>query len=144
VADLREYLGAQAILLDGDEVRSALGEFAYDSKSRLRLALSYQAIAKMLSGQGFVVVVATVSLFHEVHDSNRRIFPNYLEVFLDLPLETLAEGVRSQVYRAQTDVDPSQTAEYPRSPDLHFVLGRDGRRDNWLPKLRDAVGGLLK
>ncbi len=144
VADLGEDLGTQAIFLDGDEVRSALGEFTYDSKSRLKLALKYQAIARILSRQGFVVVVATVSLFHEVQESNRKIFPNYLEVFLDIPLEILAEGARSHVYSSQTDMNPSQKAEFPRNPDLHFVLGRDGRRENWLPKLKDEVGTLLK
>lgn len=76
-----------AILLDGDELREILGATrdGFDADSRKSLALTYARMARLLARQGFTVIVATISLFHEVHAWNREHLPGYLEVFLDVP-----------------------------------------------------------
>lgn len=82
-----------AILLDGDELREVLGavDSGFDAASRKKLALTYARLAGLLARQGVMVVIATISLFHDVHTWNRKHLPGYFEVFLDVP-----EAVRRQ------------------------------------------------
>lgn len=76
-----------AILLDGDDLRAALGATGagFDRAGRLALARTYARLCKLLADQGHTVVMATISLFHEIHAWNRANLPGYLEVFLDVP-----------------------------------------------------------
>ena len=82
-----------ALLLDGDELREALGADgrSFDVQSRKRLAQTYARLAGLLACQGATVIVATISLFHDLHAWNREHLPGYVEVFLDVP-----EAVRRQ------------------------------------------------
>ncbi|MDY3810950.1 adenylyl-sulfate kinase [Desulfovibrio porci] len=57
----------------------------FDRQSRLDLAMIYARLCKLPADQGQTVVIATISLFHEVHAWNRAHLPGYLEVFLDVP-----------------------------------------------------------
>ena len=78
-----------SILLDGDEMREALIDLAggFDRESRRRLAFTYARWANLLAKQGSTVIVATISLYHDLHAWNREHLPGYLEVFLDVPEE---------------------------------------------------------
>ena len=77
----------EPILLDGDQLREIFIDStnqaisSHDRSSRLTLALKYSGLARLLSEQGFWVIVATISLFKEVHDWNRKNLKNYYEVF---------------------------------------------------------------
>lgn len=115
-----------AVLLDGDELRAALGATSsgFDRAGRLALAQTYARLCRLLAEQGHIVVIATISLFHEIHAWNRENLPGYLEIFLDVP-----EAVRRQrdpkgLYAAeQTGVmrhmAGSDTAiDVPRAPDI--------------------------
>ena len=77
----------QSILLDGDELRAVLGATAsgFDRQSRLELARTYARLCGLLAGQGHTVIMATISLFHEIHAWNRENLPGYREIFLDVP-----------------------------------------------------------
>lgn len=92
-----------AILLDGDELREALGaaQSGFDADSRKKLALTYARMARLLARQGFTVIVATISLFHEVHAWNREHLPGYLEVFLDVPEEERRKRDPKGLYAAE-------------------------------------------
>ena len=72
-----------SILLDGDELRSALGVVGnYSREERVELAKSYFKLAKLLANQGFIVVVAALAMFNEIYEWNRENQENYFEVFL--------------------------------------------------------------
>ena len=92
-----------AVLLDGDELRAVLGaqNTGFDANSRKNLALTYARIAALLARQGFTVVMATISLFHEVHAWNRENLPGYLEVFLDVPEEERRRRDPKGLYAAE-------------------------------------------
>lgn len=117
-----------SILLDGDELREALGsaDSGFDRDSRLRLASSYSRLAALLARQGFTVIVATISLFHEIHAWNRANMPGYLEVFLDVPLATRQSRDPKGLYAEERKRQISQMAgsevevDFPREP--HFRL----------------------
>lgn len=119
---------AHSILLDGDNMREALGwqTSGFDAMGRLNLALTYSRLANMLARQGFVVVVATISLFHRVHAWNRANMPGYLEVFLDVPAEVRRSRDPKGLYAAEkkgkvTNMAGNTVAvEFPLNPDLRL------------------------
>lgn len=75
---------AKASFPSGDDLRWALDTAAdgFDLASRKNLARSYARIAFLLAKQGVTVIVATISLFHDIHAWNRANLPGYFEVFL--------------------------------------------------------------
>ena len=125
-----------AILLDGDELRTVFrgggGEpFGYDTESRLRLAMQYSRLCGLLAAQGVTVIIATVSLFHEVHDWNREHLQGYCEVFIDVPTNVLETRDPKGLYRQYRTGTVSQIPgfdvipEFPRRPDVRYQF-RDG------------------
>lgn len=101
-----------AILLDGDEMREAMSEVAsgYDADSRKRLGLTYARWARLLARQGFTVVVATISLYRDLHAWNRNHLPNYLEVFLDIPENVRRKRNAKGLYMSEKNPDASNMA----------------------------------
>ena len=86
VARMRERWPG-TVLLDGDELRAAFEhDLGYDRDDRRRAARRYARLARLLARQRLHVVVATVSLFADVHRWNREHLPGYLEVYLRVPL----------------------------------------------------------
>jgi adenylylsulfate kinase-like enzyme len=132
--------GIRAVHLDGDSMRSALSSFDHTASARRELGLAYQGLAQMLADQGFVVIVSTVSLFWDIHESNRERLIGYCEVFLDIPRENLEAGPRSELYKGSPALDASQTAEFPTHPHIRLELNSEGGRDHWLPSLETALG----
>jgi len=87
---LRDLLKPQMpglVVLDGDAVRAVFGhDLAYDEASRARQIGRIQALAKMLSNQGLVVLVAALYSHPDLLAWNRANLAPYFEVYLDAPL----------------------------------------------------------
>lgn len=117
-----------AVLLDGDELRAVLGATSsgFDRDGRLALAQTYARLCKLLADQGHMVIIATISLFHEIHAWNRENLPGYLEVFLDVPEEVRRKRDPKGLYAAEKagevrHMAGAETAvDFPQSP--HIVL----------------------
>jgi adenylylsulfate kinase-like enzyme len=96
--------GSNPILLDGDVLRNLLKvpENVLDSHSRkvrLDLALKYAQMCRLLSDQGFIVVIATISMFDELYAWNRENITNYFEVYLKVPLDELRRRDPKSIYQ---------------------------------------------
>ena len=52
----------------------------------------------MLSSQGFMVIIATVSMFREIYAWNRLNLPNYFEIYLNVPLKELRRRDPKNIY----------------------------------------------
>lgn len=126
-------LGAEAVRLDGDEMRWAVGDprCGHDRASRIVNAYRISRLAKVLAEQGVPVVVSTMSLFHEVHAWNRRNLPGYFEVFLRVNLETVGRRDPKGLYgMAGQGLMPhvggiDVEVEEPLAPDLVLDNDRD-------------------
>jgi len=86
--------GVSVVMLDGDELRDVFGAGAanaqnHDRTSRIALAMQYAHLCRAIANQGLTVVIATISLFKEVHSWNRENLPGYFEVYLKVPLKEL-------------------------------------------------------
>lgn len=98
-----EELDFKPIFLDGDSLREVIGANDRNSEdfskaSRLALAMTYCRLCKLLSDQGFLVVIATISMFKEVHAWNREHLSNYFEVYMKASLSRLRERDSKGIY----------------------------------------------
>jgi len=126
--------GLHPIRLDGDELRRVFRaeNLAYDYEGRLALGRQYSDLCQMLALQGHLVLIATIALFHEIHEKNRSDLPNYLEVFMDTPLEEVQARDPKGVYAAQSNVAGTDVvgvtwaAELPVRPDFRIPPSADG------------------
>lgn len=96
--------GDTVVMLDGDELREVFGATAVNAQNhgregRLELAMRYAQLCRVIAAQGFTVVIATISLFREVHTWNRANLPGYFEVYLKVPIEELRRRDPKGIYR---------------------------------------------
>lgn len=96
--------GEAVVMLDGDELRQVFGAVAANSQNhgrdgRLALAMQYAHLCRVIAAQGLTVVIATISLFREVHTWNRANLPGYFEVYLKVPVEELRRRDPKGLYR---------------------------------------------
>jgi adenylylsulfate kinase len=103
VAKLRES-GEVVVKLDGDELREVFGAVSNNAENhgragRLALAMKYASLCRVISAQKLTVVIATISLFREVHAWNRANLPNYFEVYLKVPIEELRRRDAKGIYQ---------------------------------------------
>jgi len=92
------------VIFDGDELREVFGAVSPDSmnhgrESRLALAMQYARLCRVITAQDLTVVIATISLFREVHAWNRANLPGYFEVYLKVPVEELRRRDPKGIYR---------------------------------------------
>lgn len=97
-------LGDSVVMLDGDELREVFGAAAANAQNhgregRLALAFQYAHLCRVIAGQGLTVVIATISLFREIHTWNRANLPGYFEVYLKVPMEELRRRDTKGIYR---------------------------------------------
>ncbi len=112
-------------MLDGDELRAAMGAgSAHTRDERLSLAMRYARLCHMIAEQGIDVAIATISLFREVHEWNRKNMPGYIEIYLAVPLSELKRRDPKDIY-ARADRGELQdiagldlAVDEPQAPDL--------------------------
>lgn len=120
--------GRRTIFLDGDALRGvfAIGD-RFDPNARLELARSYGRLCQLLASQGHTVICATISMRNVVYDWNRKNLPNYLEVFLDVPLDVRQardpKGYYAAVHNGTLNnfAGQDQRIDVPPSPDIHIA-----------------------
>ena len=117
-------LSIPTVLLDGDEIRSMLGEkYGHELEDRKQLAYVYGRLCKKIADCGVTVVIATVAMFESVREENRVSNSRYLEVYLDVPLNVRQERDPKGLYKATVDKGLSIASttlgfEEPMYPDL--------------------------
>lgn len=95
--------GKSVVMLDGDELREVFGAVAANAQNhgrlgRLALAMQYAHLCRVIAMQGFTVVIATISLFKEIHAWNRTNLSGYFEVYLKVPLNELRQRDPKGIY----------------------------------------------
>jgi adenylylsulfate kinase len=136
----------QSVLLDGDELRTALNKFNYDKESRQNLAFTYAKLSRMLSLQGTIVICATVSMFHSVRAWNRENNVNYYEVYIKVTAETLMIRNQKQLYSDASDnklenvPGINQKIEEPKNPDLVINNGEGSDVEELVSLIYEKIG----
>lgn len=115
--------GINPVLLDGDEIRVALGEtFGYTKDERLKIARIYANMASILKKQGHTVVVSTVSLMQELHEYRKNLLPEALVILIKARSDVLDSRNQKQLRDEVVMNSPgvTMTVEFPEDAD--FVL----------------------
>jgi cytidine diphosphoramidate kinase len=122
--------GENVILLDGDELRKVMSIDTYDRDDRVALGMSYARLCKLISSQGITVVIAVIGLFEEIQFWNRKNISEYIEIFIDTPLDELKKRDPKGIYKKFKEGDIINIAgldlevDYPSNPEVHLIWKR--------------------
>jgi adenylylsulfate kinase len=112
-------------VLDGDIVRTNLSKglsFSRDDRNINVLRIGF--VANLLTRNGIGVVVSAISPYKEARDQVRRRIVDFVEVFVDAPLEVCAERDVKSLYKKafageiEGFTGVSDPYEPPNAPDL--------------------------
>jgi adenylylsulfate kinase len=122
--ELRER-GRRVEVLDGDIVRTNLSKgLGFSREDRNINVLRIGFVANLLTRNGVAVLVSAISPYKEARDQVRRRIIDFVEVFVDVPLEVAAErdvkGLYEKAFAGEIKgfTGVSDPYEPPVAPDL--------------------------
>jgi adenylylsulfate kinase-like enzyme len=133
-------------LVDGDVVRDVFSnDLDYSEPSRMRQIKRIQSLAKVMDGQGFVVLVAALYSHPELLAWNRANYSSYFEVYLDASLELVRARDPKGLY-AKADAGEMEHVvgidvpwHTPSHPDLTITASNDETPDAVARRIIAAV-----
>ncbi len=132
VVERLRALGRRVELLDGDEIRKNLSQGLGFSKADRDANIARIAfVAKLLSRNGVIAITAAISPYRETRDNARAEISNFVEVFVDCPLEVceqrdvkgLYAKARSGEIKQFTGI--SDPYEAPQNPEITVHTDRE-------------------
>jgi adenylyl-sulfate kinase len=112
--------------LDGDVVRESLtADLGFSAEDRRKNIERITFVAKLLSRNGVGTICSFISPYQSIRDDVRANTTNFLEVFVDAPLEVVIErDVKGMYKKAIAGEIPNFTGisdpfEAPQNPDIH-------------------------
>ena len=113
---------AKVEVLDGDEVRTYLSKglgFSKEHRDENIRRIGY--VCELLSRNGVIAMAAAISPYRAVRDEVRARIPNFVEVYVECPLETLTQrDVKGLYKQALAGAIPQFTGvSDPYEPPLH-------------------------
>jgi adenylylsulfate kinase len=136
--ELRARRHGKVEVLDGDIVRTNLSKgLGFSREDRDTNVLRIGFVADLLTRNGVGVIVSAISPFKEVRDQVRRnVGEDFIEVFVDAPLEVCAErDVKGLYKKAFSGEIPQFTGvsdpyEPPAAPELHIKTNEEEPRES--------------
>ena len=96
---LREC-GAEVELLDGDVVRTRLSKgLGFSKEDRDENIRRIGFVCELLSNHGVIAIAAAISPYRALRDEVRRSVANFVEIYVECPIEVLAERDVKGLYR---------------------------------------------
>lgn len=88
------------VLLDGDELRAVLNfsNSHFSRNERIELGFIYSRFCNYVAQQGYVVIIATIALYKEIQDWNRKNMPSYIEILMNISQEELEKRDSKDLY----------------------------------------------
>jgi adenylyl-sulfate kinase len=127
VRDRLVAMGRRVELLDGDEVRKNLSQgLGFSKADRDANIQRITFVAKLLSRNGVVAITAAISPYREIRDNARAEIRNFVEVYVDCPLEVCEQrDVKGLYQKARAGeiahfTGISDPYESPLSPEIHL------------------------
>ena len=126
-----EAQGYPVIQLDGDILRKVFASKAYSYEERKALGFQYARLCQLIINQGFNVVIGVIGLYQDLHVWNRKNIANYVEIFLDTPLDELKRRDSKGIYKKFENGEINNVAgidivaEFPISPNIRIQWNID-------------------
>jgi adenylyl-sulfate kinase len=131
-ARLREA-GAKVEVLDGDVVRTHLSKgLGFGKEDRDINIRRIGFVAELLARHGVIVIVAAISPYRAVRDEVRERIPDFVEVYVECPIEVLAERDVKGLYKKALagEIEHFTGVSDPYEPPLHPEVTVDSSREN--------------
>ena len=117
--------GFKAEILDGDVIRKKLNnDLGFSQKDRDENIRRIGFVAHLLASHGVIVLVAAISPYRSVRDEVRKSTPNFIEVYVNAPLEICEHR------------DPKGLYKLARNKEISGFTGID---DPYQPPLKPEV-----
>jgi adenylyl-sulfate kinase len=127
LAEALHQRGLNVERLDGDIVRESLTrDLGFSKEDREKNIERVTFVAKLLSRNGIACICSFISPYQAIRDQVRAETTNFLEVFIDAPLDTVIErDVKGLYQKAIAGEIPNFTGisdpfEKPKNPDIHI------------------------
>jgi len=135
------------VFLDGDSFREILGnDLGHSPKDRLENAKRIHRMCKFLVEQDINVVCATMSLYKEIHELNRKEIKNYFEVFIECGMDELIKrdqkGLYSKALKGEIKNVVGVDLPYDRPKDADLIID-NSKQENFsknIVKILNLVG----
>lgn len=120
---------ANTVFLDGDVLREVFGnDLGYTREERIKCAMRYSRLCRMLQEQDINVICCTISMFDSIRNWNRENIDNYREIYVRVSMEVLTYRNQKGLYRSSRQVAGIQVdIEEPKNPDM--ILDNEGIAD---------------
>ena len=93
-------LGAKVEVLDGDVVRTHLSKgLGFSKEDRDENIRRIGFVCQLLSRNGVIAIVAAISPYRAVREEVRRAIANFVEIYVECPMEVLAERDVKGLYK---------------------------------------------
>ena len=117
-------------LLDGDQLRQQLEEsgkrYGYSTADRNALMMEYADIAMALNKDGYTCILCAIAHVRRTREEVRQRIGNYMEVYLDCPVEACAardqKGQYAKAFDGLYDNFIGVTEPYQRSEHVELKL----------------------
>ena len=137
---LHESFNAQGMaseVFDGDIVRQRLTKgLGFSKEDRMENVRRTAFVANLLARHGVLAIVAMILPYQESRDEIRKEVENYLEVFVDCPLEVCeSRDVKGMYRKARVGeikhfTGVSDPYEVPINPDLILKTSEESQADS--------------
>ena len=125
-------LGAKVEVLDGDVVRTHLSKgLGFSKEDRDENIRRIGFLCGLLSRNGVIAIAAAISPYRAVREEVRRTIENFVEVYVECPLEVLAERDVKGLYKKAVAGEIAQFTgvsdpyEPPANPEVTVNSGRE-------------------
>ncbi len=125
ICDMLKNVGEKVEILDGDEIRRLISsELGFSKEDRILHNKRVIYIANLLSRNGVWAIISLISPYKEVRELARKTFPNYLEVYIECPIEYCAarnwRGLFEKAFKGEIKGLTGYDAPYepPENPDV--------------------------
>ena len=100
ILDRLKLAGSKVELLDGDVVRTHLSKgLTFSKEDRDINVRRIGFVAELLSRNGVIAIVAAISPYREVREEVRAQIANFTEVYVECPIDVLAERDVKGLYK---------------------------------------------
>lgn len=129
--------GTRVEVLDGDIVRTNLSKgLGFSREDRITNVLRIGFVANLLTRNDVGVIVSAISPYKESRDQVRRRIIDFIEVFVDAPLEVCAErdvkGLYKKAYSGEIPqfTGVSDPYEAPAAPELTLKTDEESPQES--------------
>ncbi len=124
--------GAKVELLDGDVVRTHLSKgLGFSREDRDENIRRIGFVCELLARNGVIAIAAAISPYREVRQSVRARIPNFVEVFMECPMDVLigrdVKGLYKKALSGEIEhfTGISDPYEAPEAPELTVDSSRE-------------------